>query len=87
VLSPSTEDFDRNTKMLLYAENGVRWAWLVDPLARTLEVYLLEGGRWNDPTVSRGDARVRAVPFDAIELKLASLWAPRAGKTLPRKAT
>jgi hypothetical protein len=41
VLSPSTEDHDRGTKVPLYAHNGVRWVWLVDPIARTLEVYAL----------------------------------------------
>lgn len=86
VLSPSTEKHDRETKMSLYAENGVPWAWLVDPIARTLEVYALERGRWNEPTLHEGDARVRVAPFEAVELNLSKLWAPRAGK-LPRRAT
>ena len=86
VLSPSTEDYDRETKTPLYAANGVPWAWLVDPIARTLEVYVLgKDRRWKEPTIHRGDARVRAVPFDAIELNLAQLWAP-APKGGPRKA-
>lgn len=75
VLSPSTVKEDRNEKMPLYAREGVNWAWLVDPIARTLEVYVLgEGRRWKEPTIHRGDARVRAVPFDAIEFNLADLW-------------
>jgi Uma2 family endonuclease len=76
VLSPSTEEHDRETKMPLYARNEVRHAWLVDPIARTLEVYVLSaGGRWNEPTLYRDSARVRAVPFDAIEIELSVLWA------------
>ena len=52
---------DRNEKMPLYAREGVRWAWLIDPIARTLEVYVLgEGRRWKEPSIHRGDARVRA---------------------------
>jgi len=39
---------------------------------RTLEVLRLDGDGYR--TV-RGDARVRAEPFDAIELELALLWA------------
>jgi Uma2 family endonuclease len=74
VLSTSTEEHDRGTKMPLYAHNGVRWVWLVDPIARTLEVYVLEAGRWREPRVYRDVARVRAVPFDAIEIDLADLW-------------
>ena len=76
VLSKSTEDHDRAYKMPLYAREGVRHAWLVDPIKRTLEVHVLgEDRRWQEPTIHRGDARVRAVPFDAIELNLSVLWA------------
>lgn len=85
VLSPSTEAFDRGTKLPLYAANGVPWAWLVDPIACSLEVYVLEGGRWKAPALHRGDARVHAVPFEAIEINLARLWGTRGGKAPPRK--
>jgi Uma2 family endonuclease len=72
----STETHDRETKMPLYAANAVPWVWLVDPIQRTLEVYVLgEDGRWKEPTIHRGEDRVRAVPFDAIELHLSDLWA------------
>jgi Uma2 family endonuclease len=75
VLSPSTEDHDRWTKMPLYAANGVPWAWLIDPIKCTLEVYVLgESRRWNEPTIYHGNTGVRAVPFDAIELDLSVLW-------------
>jgi Uma2 family endonuclease len=76
VLSPSTKAHDRDRKMPIYARQGVRWAWLVDPGERTLDVYTLsDGGRWAEPRTYQGAARVRAVPFDAIELDLALLWA------------
>ena len=76
VLSPSTRDFDRDEKMPVYAREGVRWAWLIDPIAKTLEVHGLDaGGRWGEPAIFRGAEVVRAVPFDAIELGLSALWA------------
>ncbi|KYF73304.1 Uma2 family endonuclease [Sorangium sp. So ce388] len=76
VLSPSTEDVDRDEKMPIYAREGVRYAWLVDPIARTLEVYVLdEDRRWGPAVVHRNAARVRIEPFDAIELDLSVLWA------------
>jgi len=34
-----------------------------------------EGSQWLIVAVHRDDARVRAEPFDAIELDLAVLWA------------
>jgi Uma2 family endonuclease len=75
VVRPSTEDHDRNQKMPLYARHGVTWAWLIDPIARTLEVYVLGAdGRWELRSVYQDAARVRAVPFDAIEIDLSVLW-------------
>lgn len=78
VLSPSTEAEDRADKMPIYAEAGVEHAWLVDPILKTLEVHRRAGERWLVIATYKGDARVRAEPFDAIELELASLWSPPA---------
>ncbi|WP_437976213.1 Uma2 family endonuclease [Sorangium sp. So ce295] len=76
VLSPSTEDVDRDEKMPIYAREGVRHAWLVDPIARTLEVYVLgQDRRWGPAVVHRDAACVRVEPFEAIELDLSVLWA------------
>jgi hypothetical protein len=60
----------------LYAREGVQHAWLIDPIARTLEVFVLgTEERWMLLKVHRDAARVRAAPFDAIELELEVLWA------------
>ena len=40
-----------------------------------LEVLRLEGGRWSIAASYEDNARVRAEPFDAIELELGVLWA------------
>lgn len=80
ILSPSTAAHDRGVKMPIYAREGVRLAWLVDPIARSLEVFSLGADtRWVLANVHGGDAVVRAAPFDAIELELAVLWAEAEG--------
>jgi Uma2 family endonuclease len=75
ILSPGTAATDRADKMPIYAVLGVPHLWLVDPLTRTLEIYRLETQRYSVLGTWRGDAVVRADPFDAIELELAALWA------------
>lgn len=75
VLSRATSRSDRSEKLPIYAREGVSHAWLVDPLDRTLEVLRLDGGRWSILAVHRDDERIRAEPFDAIELELGVLWA------------
>lgn len=74
VLSKSTEDLDRDVKMQIYAREGVRHVWLIDPIARTLEAFVLEGRRWEAGGVLRDGARARVAPFEALELELAALW-------------
>jgi Uma2 family endonuclease len=74
VLSPSTAALDRDKKMTVYAREGVRHVWLVDPRPRTLEVLRLEGAHYLRLATWTGEATVRAEPFDALALELRVLW-------------
>lgn len=74
VLSPSTAALDRTDKLPIYALAQVAHVWFLDPLARTLEVLRLDGPSYRVAQTFRDDARVRAEPFDAIELELAAFW-------------
>jgi Uma2 family endonuclease len=74
VVSPSTAREDRVRKMRIYAREGLLNLWLVDPLARTLEVYGLESGRWVVRASHAGDATVRVEPFEAVALELSRWW-------------
>jgi Uma2 family endonuclease len=76
ILSPSTAAFDRGTKLDTYATWNVGCAWLIDPETFTLEAYRLEHGRWVRLGTWSDAARVRAEPFEAIELDLTHLWTP-----------
>jgi Uma2 family endonuclease len=77
VISPSTGTIDRSRKMRIYAREGVGHLWLVEPLARTLEIYRLDGERrWVVANNFGGDDVVRPEPFDAIELALERWWLP-----------
>lgn len=74
VLSPSTAKLDRANKLPSYAREGVGYAWLLDPMERTLEVLRRAGAQWLLLGVHQDSDRVRAEPFDALELDLAALW-------------
>jgi hypothetical protein len=75
ILSPSTSQKDRIIKMPVYADLGVKYLWIIDPLIQTLEVYQLENKHWILMASLRRDDKVSAIPFDAIEFGLDSLWA------------
>jgi Uma2 family endonuclease len=74
VTSPSTQAIDRRKKLPIYAREDVPNVWLIDPLQQTLEVLRLVSQRWSLVATHAADAKVRAEPFDAIELALRALW-------------
>ena len=71
--SSGTASF-RARKMAIYAVERVPHAWLIDPLARTIEAQRLEDGRWASVATHAGNEIVHLEPFEAIDLPLALLW-------------
>ncbi|HEX7150361.1 MAG TPA: Uma2 family endonuclease [Thermoanaerobaculia bacterium] len=74
VVSPSTSRLDRANKLPIYARNDIPHVWLVDPIAKTVEILRLANGRWSTVATHCDDDTISAAPFDAVDLKLASLW-------------
>ena len=74
VLSPSTRRLDLHGKRPVYAREGVRHLWLVDPTDRTLEAFELHEGRWLLIASAKDDDPVSIQPFDAITFSLGDLW-------------
>ena len=73
-LSPSTARIDRTRKLAIYAREGIRHVWLVDPMQRTIEVLALDGRRWFVAENHGGNDVARATPFAAIGIPLTRLW-------------
>jgi Uma2 family endonuclease len=80
ILSPSTARKDRILKMPVYARFAVAYLWLLDPVARTLETFALDNGRWVVTGQFKDEDIVTVPPFEALKLELASLWEPLAGE-------
>lgn len=74
ILSPSTESKDRQIKTPLYARYGVGFAWLVDPLKKSLEAYALDGAGWRPLGAWQGNETLSVPPFEAVPLALEDLW-------------
>jgi Uma2 family endonuclease len=74
VLSPTNAGTDTVTKMSLYHQNQVGHYWIIDPERETLTVH-----RWTPDGylyalgARRGD-RVRAEPFEGVELQVGVLF-------------
>jgi Uma2 family endonuclease len=76
VVSPGTARLDRVRKLPIYARHGVAHLWLVEPRERTVEVFRLQQGGWLLVATFGGDDKMRAEPFEAVEVALAPLWLP-----------
>lgn len=77
LLSLSTARADRTSKLPLYAQHGIGHVWLLDPVVQTLEVFRRQDASWVLVATYGGDAKVRAEPFDAVELDLTLVWGPK----------
>jgi Uma2 family endonuclease len=76
IISPSSVRHDRIAKMRCYAREGVAWVWLVDPLARTLETFRLDGDHWTVVASHAGDEVAQVEPFAGPEIRLGRWWLP-----------
>jgi Uma2 family endonuclease len=74
VQSPSTAALDRGKKLRVYGREGVNHAWMLDPLAETLEVLHLEGGRWTILSTYVERDVIHPEPFHALGIELTLLW-------------
>ena len=75
VLSPSSINIDRRRKMALYAAHDVTWYWIVDPDARTIEAYRLDGTAYRLDGTLEGAAPRALPPFAELILDPSLVWA------------
>jgi Uma2 family endonuclease len=75
ILSPATRKLDLTTKRDRYGAAGVPHIWMIDPVARTLDTFVLRGGVWLPAASLKGADEVRVAPFDAVAFPLSALWA------------
>lgn len=70
ILSPSTQRHDKLTKFNLYQRAGVREYWIVDPASKSVQVFVLEDGRYaaKDFGVSEDKLKVNILEDCVIDL-------------------
>lgn len=74
VISPSTAKFDKGIKREIYAREEVGHYWMVDPIAKMIEVFELDEGRWVLVAAVSDDQIVHLPPFEVLPFDLSVLW-------------
>lgn len=74
VLSESNASTDSVRKLRLYHRAKVPHYWIVDPATQTLTVFRWAEEGYLNILVAEANERVRAEPFDAIELDVGRLF-------------
>lgn len=74
VLSPSTASTDRGRKMRTFARYGVPEYWIVDPLARQIEVHALRNGVYLETQVAAVGATVQSVLLPDLTFEVAHVF-------------
>lgn len=72
---------DKIRKMPIYAQGCVQYAWLLDPLARTLDAFRLQSGKWLLLGSYAGDDSVQVESFQEIAIYLGDLWLGGAARS------
>jgi Uma2 family endonuclease len=74
VISPSSQRYDRVTKLRWYAQLGIPEYWLVDSALKTLERLVLREGTYAIDTSLADDETFRPESFEGLEIPLSKLW-------------
>lgn len=74
VLSPSTQRHDRLVKYNLYQRAGVREYWIVDPENKTVQVSILEDGRYRLAEVYTAQDVAKVNVLDGCFVELSKLF-------------
>lgn len=74
ILSPGSRKADLGWKLTLYAQGGVRFYWVLDPVARTVRVYRLESGAYVHEPILRPGQTLACPLFPGITTDVARLF-------------
>lgn len=74
ILSPSTKRHDRFTKFNLYQRAGVREYWIIDPADKTVQVFILEDGRYTAKDFGADGDTVRVNVLEDCTIDLSQVF-------------
>ena len=74
ILSPSTQRHDRLVKLGLYQRAGVREYWIVDPVSKSVQIFVLENGHYAAKDFGSAEEKVRVNVLEDCEINLSQVF-------------
>ncbi|MGI8638006.1 MAG: Uma2 family endonuclease [Segetibacter sp.] len=74
ILSDSTEKIDRGVKFVDYAAHGVSEYWIVDPIKKTVEKYLLEQGEYLLEVKLQSEGKLQSSVIEGFVIEMHELF-------------
>ncbi len=74
IVSPSTQKYDRTAKRDIYAREQIPHYWIVDPIAKLIEVFALENDKWTLLCTVNDTVTATLEPFEEMPFDLGRLW-------------
>ena len=74
ILSPSTNRHDRLTKFNLYQRAGVREYWIVDPVSKSVQIFVLENGHYGAKDFGSAEEKVQVNVLEDCEIDLSQVF-------------
>ncbi len=73
VLSKSTEKQDREVKFADYAAHGVAEYWIIDPVAETVEQFVLQNEKY-ELILKSGSGEIKSIVLEDFEIKIRAIF-------------
>lgn len=74
ILSPATAYYDLRKKFKVYERCGVKEYWIVDPEEKSVEIYLLQDGKFRLDQQAAGEGSVASRVLEGFTVTLASIF-------------
>ena len=75
ILSPSTSYKDQTEKLLLYEKHGIKEYWIVNPDAKYVMIYCLEGVKYGKPEYLTENDILESRALEGLKIDLSEVWA------------
>ena len=74
ILSPSTNRHDKLTKFNLYQRAGVREYWIVDPVSKSVQIFVLEDGHYAAKDFGSAEEKVQVNVLEDCKIDLSQVF-------------